>query len=64
MAEVTSSQPVLFDESDWKKSIQELHRSALKNFEKYLGLEDHESPENQQFITYANNRIKELKEML
>lgn len=64
MAEVTSSQPVLFDESDWKKSIQELYRSALKNFEKYLGLEDHESPENQQFIKYANNRIKELKEML
>ena len=37
-----------------------LYNSALDNFEIYLRLVNHESPENQQFITYANNRMKEL----
>jgi len=64
MAETTYSQPVLFNESDWKKSIYELHRLALDNFEKYLRLEDNEVAENEQFITYANQQVNELKEML
>lgn len=41
-----------------------LHNSALDNFEIYLRLEDYELSENQQFITYANNRMKELREIL
>ncbi len=64
MADTTYSQPVLFEESDWKKSIHELHRMALDNFEKYLRIEDHKVAENEQFITYANQRVDQLKEML
>jgi len=64
MAETTYSQLVLFNESDWKKSIYELHRLALDNFEKYLRLVDNEVAEKEQFITYANQRVNELREML
>ncbi len=64
MVETTYSQPVLFNESDWKKSIYELHRRTLDNFEKYLRLGDHEIAENEQFITYANQKVNELKKML
>jgi len=46
------------------QDILNLHNLALDNFEIYLGLENHELSENQQFITYATNRIKELRGML
>jgi tetratricopeptide (TPR) repeat protein len=37
---------------------------ALESFDTYMRLENHESPENREFITYANNRMKELREVL
>ena len=64
MAETAYSQPVLFGESGWKKSIYELHRMALDNFEKYLRLEDNEVEENEQFIIYANQQVDKLKDIL
>lgn len=62
-AMIQNRQLSLFPDED-RKVIHKLCQLALVNFETYLHLENYELAENQRFITYTNNRIKALREML